>query len=106
MLQVEDGVDSVPQIVTAGSNFSNAGIPQVLTSNLNGQVYVIGNPTEVFAAQAGTRAIAPRSTIADGTTTVTTNIKKVCQHDEFLQQFLLGFFLVKTKFFGHYLLIT
>lgn len=77
MLQVEDGVDNVPQIVTAGTNFSNAGMPQVLTGNLNGQVYVIGNPTEVFAAQAGTRAIAPRSALVDGTTTVPTNIKKV-----------------------------
>jgi upstream stimulatory factor len=76
VLQVEDGVESVPQIVTAGNNFSNTNVQQVLTSNLNGQVYVIGNPNEVFAAQAGARAIAPRSSIIDSNSSVVTNIKR------------------------------
>lgn len=76
-MQVEDGVESVPQIVTAGNNFSNTNVQQVLTSNLNGQVYVIGNPNEVFAAQAGARAIAPRSSIIDSNSSVVTNIKRV-----------------------------
>ncbi|EFA02273.2 Upstream stimulatory factor 2-like Protein [Tribolium castaneum] len=76
VLQVEEGVESVPQIVTTGSNFSNTNVQQVLTSNLNGQVYVIGNPNDVFATQAGARAIAPRSSIIDNSTSVVTNIKR------------------------------
>ncbi|RZC43077.1 upstream stimulatory factor 2, partial [Asbolus verrucosus] len=76
VLQVEEGVESVPQIVTTGSNFTNTNVQQVLTSNLNGQVYVIGNPNEVFATQAGARAIAPRSSIIDNNTSVVTNIKR------------------------------
>lgn len=75
-MQVEDGVDNVPQIVTTGSNFSNTGVQQVLTSNLNG-VYVIGTPTEMFATQGGTRTIAPRSSIIDSTNSVNPNVKKV-----------------------------
>lgn len=75
-MQVEDGVDNVPQIVTTGSNFSNTGVQQVLTSNLNGQVYVIGTPAEMFASQGGTRAIAPRSSIIDSTNNVNPNVKK------------------------------
>lgn len=79
MLQVEDGVENIPQIVTTGTNFPNTGVQPVLTSNLNGQVYVI-NPTDVFATQAGTRAIAPRSTVVDGNTPVPSNLKKVLQN--------------------------
>ncbi|KAG5897921.1 hypothetical protein JTB14_014036 [Gonioctena quinquepunctata] len=79
VLQVdENGVEAVPQIVTTGSTgFANAsGVPQVLTSNLNGQLYVIGNANEVFAAPGGTRAIAPRSSIIETNNSVVTNIKK------------------------------
>lgn len=74
---MNDGVEAVPQIVTAGTNFSNAAVPQVITGNLNGQVYVIGNPSDVFAAQSGPRTIAPRSSINETTPNVNTNIKKV-----------------------------
>ncbi|KAJ8927463.1 hypothetical protein NQ314_020060 [Rhamnusium bicolor] len=77
VLQVDDGnVESVPQIVTGSGSYTSTGVPQVITSNLNGQLYVIGNPTEVFATQAGTRAIAPRSSIVETTNSVVTNIKK------------------------------
>lgn len=79
VLQVDDSsVEAVPQIVTTGSTgYTNAGVPQVLTSNLNGQLYVIGNPNEMFASQAGTRTIAPRSSIIETTNSVVNNIKKV-----------------------------
>lgn len=80
VLQVEDGVENIPQIVTTGTNFPNptaTTVQPVLTGNLNGQVYVI-NPSDVFATQAaGTRAIAPRSSVCgDGSTTVTPTLKK------------------------------
>ena len=77
VLQVEEGAEPVPQIVTTSNSFSNTNVQQVLTSNLNGQLYVIGNPNEVFATQAGARAIAPRSSIIDGSASVVTNIKRV-----------------------------
>lgn len=77
VLKVEDGIDHVPHIVTTNTNFTNSNVQQMLTSNLNAQLYVIGNPNDVFISQGGNRAIAPRSTIVDGTPTVTTNIKKV-----------------------------
>lgn len=38
VLQVEDGMESLPQIVSS-STFSNAGVPQVLTSQVNGIYY-------------------------------------------------------------------
>ncbi|KAJ8922587.1 hypothetical protein NQ315_007617 [Exocentrus adspersus] len=79
VLHVDDGnVEGVPQIVTTGSSgYTNAtSVPQVLTSNINGQLYVIGNPNEMFATQAGTRAIAPRSSIIETTNSVVSNIKK------------------------------
>lgn len=75
VLKVEDTND-VQQIVTTGGNFANSGVQQVLTGNLNGPLYVIGNPNEVFVSQPGTRAIAPRSSIIEAATSVTTNIKK------------------------------
>lgn len=99
VLQVEDGMETLPQIVSS-SGFSNPGIQQVLTSQLNGkflgakvwlwcrvtfgvyyvcvlgQLYVIGNPGEVFNNQTQ-RNIAPRANILENTTTVTANIKKV-----------------------------
>lgn len=74
VLQVEDGMETLPQIVSS-SGFSNPGIQQVLTSQLNGQLYVIGNPGEVFNNQTQ-RNIAPRANILENTTTVTANIKK------------------------------
>lgn len=77
VLQMEDGVESVPQIVTTGTNFPNSNVQQVLTSNINGQVFVIGSSNDVFAAQAGTRAIAPRSSVIDGSTSANPNIKRV-----------------------------
>jgi len=76
VLQVDDGSENVPQIVSTSTNFPNTGVQQVLTSNLNGQLYVIGNPNEVFNNQSGNRAIAPRASIIDTTTTVAANIKK------------------------------
>ncbi|KAJ8943642.1 hypothetical protein NQ318_005644 [Aromia moschata] len=77
VLQVDDSNVDVPQIVTTGSTgYGNATVPQVLTSNLNGQLYVIGNPNDVFATQTGARAIAPRSSIIETTNSVVTNIKK------------------------------
>ncbi|KAI4463179.1 hypothetical protein MML48_4g00019260 [Holotrichia oblita] len=75
VLKVEDGVDNVPQIVTTAANFANTGVQQVLTSNLNGQLYVI-SPNDVFVSQSGARAIAPRSTIIEGSPPVNSNIKK------------------------------
>lgn len=71
VLKVEDGND-VSQIVTTGTT-----VQPVLTTNLNGQLYVIGNPNDVLVTQSGTRAIAPRSSILEGTSTVPTSIKKV-----------------------------
>ncbi|XP_023012287.1 upstream transcription factor usf isoform X2 [Leptinotarsa decemlineata] len=79
VLQVDDnGVEAVPQIVTAGSTgYTNAAVPQVLTSNLNGQLFVIGNANEVFTSSpGGTRAIAPRSSLLETNNSVVTNIKK------------------------------
>lgn len=75
---MDDGVETCPQIVSTGTNFAtNTNVQQVITSNLNGQVYVIGNTNDVFASSpTGTRAIAPRSSIIDGTTTVVTSIKR------------------------------
>lgn len=68
VLQVdESGVEAVPQIVSTGSNFSNSSMPQVITSNLNGQLYVIGTPNDVFSGQSSARAIAPRSSIIENT---------------------------------------
>lgn len=67
----------VPHLITSGNNFSNTNVQQVLTGNLNGPLYVIGNPNEVFVTQPGTRAIAPRSAIIDTTATVATNTRKV-----------------------------
>lgn len=74
VLQVdESSAESVPQIVTtASTGYTNASVPQV---NINGQLYVIGSPNEVFTAQAGTRAIAPRSSIIEPNTTVVSNIR-------------------------------
>lgn len=77
VLQVDEGSENVPQIVSTATNFSNATVPQVLTSNLNGQLYVIGNPSEVFNNQGGNRAIAPRASLIETTSTVAANIKKV-----------------------------
>ncbi|XP_022901740.1 upstream stimulatory factor 2 isoform X1 [Onthophagus taurus] len=77
VLKVEDTVDNVSQIVTTGTNFTSPGsVQQVLTSNINGQLYVIGSSNDVFVSQTGTRAIAPRSTIVEGTPTVSTASKK------------------------------
>nr|CAI5828854.1 unnamed protein product [Callosobruchus analis] len=73
---------AVPQIVTTGTTgYSTAStVPQVLTSNINGQLYVIGNAAEVFGTQTGTRAIAPRSSIADSiidsNNSIVTSLKK------------------------------
>lgn len=78
VLQVEDGnAESMPQIVTtASTGYSNASVPQV---NINGQLYVIGNPNDVFTTQTGTRAIAPRSSIIESNSAVVSNIRtKVC----------------------------
>lgn len=74
VLQVDDGnAESVPQIVTtASTGYTNASVPQV---NINGQLYVIGSPNEVFAAQTGTRAIAPRSSIIESNSSVVSNIR-------------------------------
>lgn len=76
---MEEGADSMPQFVSAGPTLATANVPQILTGgNLSGgQVYVIGSPGEVFASQAGTRAIAPRSSPMEGTTTAPSYFKKV-----------------------------
>lgn len=76
VLQVDEAGDNVPQIVTAGANFHNAGVQQVLTSNLNGQLFVIGNPGEAFSTQSGSRSIAPRDHLIDSSASVASNIKK------------------------------
>lgn len=74
MLQVDDGnTEAVPQIVTTTSaGYTSASVPQV---NINGQLYVIGSPNEVFATQTGTRAIAPRSTVIDSNTSVVSSLR-------------------------------
>ncbi|XP_045480072.1 upstream stimulatory factor 1 isoform X2 [Harmonia axyridis] len=70
VLQVED---EGPQIVTTGTGYPN---PQpVLQSNLNGQLYVIGN-NDMFTSQSGTRAIAPRASIVETSNNCLLNIKK------------------------------
>ncbi|CAG9861459.1 unnamed protein product [Phyllotreta striolata] len=77
VLQVdESNVETGPQLVTtAPGNFNQ--VSQVIGSNLNGQLYVIGNANEMFTAQTGARAIAPRTAIVESSTnTVTTTIKK------------------------------
>lgn len=76
MLQVDDSsAETVPQIVTtASTGYTNASVPQV---NINGQLYVIGNPNEVFTTQGGTRAIAPRSSIIEQNTNVSNIRNKV-----------------------------
>ncbi|CAH2008914.1 unnamed protein product [Acanthoscelides obtectus] len=84
VVQVDDpNVEAaVPHIVTTGATgYSNASpVPQVLTSNINGQLYVIGNAAEVFGTQTGTRAIAPRSSITDSiiesNSSIVSSIKK------------------------------
>lgn len=80
VLHVEDNnVDTLPSIVTTGSPaYTNPTIPQVLTSNVNGQLYVIGTPNEVFANQTGARAIAPRSSLVESNNSVVTTIRRVC----------------------------
>lgn len=77
---MDEGTENAPQIVSTGSSFPNSGVQQVLTGNLNGQLYVIGNPGEVFNNQSGNRAIAPRATLIETTSTVAANIKKVLFH--------------------------
>lgn len=89
VLKVEDGND-VSQIVTTGANFANTVQP-VITTNLNGQLYVIGSPNDVLVTQSGNRAIAPRATVLEGTSTVPTSIKKVTYT-------FLGCVYIKAKF--------
>ncbi|KAF5282188.1 hypothetical protein FQR65_LT02885 [Abscondita terminalis] len=76
VLQVDEASENVPQIVTAGTNFQSAGVQQVLTSNLNGQLFVIGNASEAFNSQTGSRSIAPRASLIDTTSAALTNMKK------------------------------
>ncbi|KAF5302264.1 hypothetical protein FQA39_LY10303 [Lamprigera yunnana] len=76
VLQVDEGPENVPQLVATGSNFHNSGVQQVLTSNLNGQLFVIGNASEAFGTQGGNRAIAPRASLIDTTTAVSSSTKK------------------------------
>lgn len=76
VLQVEDSGDSGPQIVTAGSGYPMGNPQPVVTSNFNGQLYVIGN-NDMFTTQTGTRAIAPRSSIVETNNSGLINIKKV-----------------------------
>lgn len=76
VLQVDEAGDSVPQLVTTGGNFHSAGVQQVLTSNINGQLFVIGNTGEAFTAQSGGRSIAPRDHVIDSSASVSSNIKK------------------------------
>lgn len=76
VLKVEDGTD-VSQIVTTSANFANAAVQPVITTNLNGQLYVIGSPNDVLVTQSGNRAIAPRASVLEGTSTLPANIKKV-----------------------------
>ncbi|XP_050506382.1 upstream stimulatory factor [Diabrotica virgifera virgifera] len=65
VLQVDDSaVETTPHLVATTGAFNNP-VPQVIGSNVNGQLYLIGNANEMFATQSGTRAIAPRTTIVD-----------------------------------------
>lgn len=52
---------------------------QVLTSSLNGQIYVIGNPSDVFPAAQTSRSLVPRTTTLQIETprNCTTGLKKV-----------------------------
>lgn len=75
VLQVDEANADVSTSPT--SYVSPTTVPQVLTSNINGQLYVIGNPTGVFTTQTGTRAIAPRSSIIETNTTVVSSLRKV-----------------------------
>lgn len=76
VLQVDEGTENVPQIVTAGTNFQSAGVQQVLTSNLNGQLFVIGNASDPFNTQTANRTIAPRASLIDTTPSALSNLKK------------------------------
>ncbi|XP_018331257.1 upstream stimulatory factor 2 isoform X2 [Agrilus planipennis] len=76
VLQVDEGTENMSQIVSSSTNFTNPGVQQVLTSNLNGQLYVIGSPNDVFSNQSSTRAIAPRANIIDSGPAVAATMKK------------------------------
>ncbi|CAH1159678.1 unnamed protein product [Phaedon cochleariae] len=78
VVQVDDSsVQGVPQIVSAESPGYGNTSSAVLTSNLNGQLYVIGNANEMFTANGGCgRTIAPRSSVMDGGSGVVCNLKK------------------------------
>ncbi|XP_044730219.1 upstream stimulatory factor 1 [Chrysoperla carnea] len=60
VVQVDDTtIDPLSQIVTS-SNFSGSALPQVVTTPINGHLYVLGNSSEVFTTSSQ-RNIAPRS---------------------------------------------
>ncbi|XP_017783953.1 PREDICTED: upstream stimulatory factor 1 isoform X2 [Nicrophorus vespilloides] len=74
VLKVEEEVPTI-----SGLSYTNAGVQQVLAGN--GQLYVIGNPNEVFVSSqtsSAGRVIAPRSGIMDNVN----NVSKVKKMDE------------------------
>lgn len=77
VLKVEE--ETVPQL--AIPTFTSASVPQLVTSNINGQLYVISNASDVFVshqATTGTRPIVPRATMVESTPVVpVTSNKKV-----------------------------
>lgn len=81
VVQVDDGIDPLSQIVTA-SNFPTGSLSQVVTTPLNGHLYVLGNSPDVFTSAP--RNIAPRSFAHVNNTTVNTHIKKVTNSPIFL----------------------
>ncbi|RZF40662.1 hypothetical protein LSTR_LSTR012763 [Laodelphax striatellus] len=87
-VQGNDSMESVPQIVSTSSpTYSNASqqtnVQALLSSQLNGQFYVIGSPQEVFSP-TNQRSLSPRaSRIENGITRTTTrDDKRRATHNE------------------------
>lgn len=70
VLQVEDSTDT-PQYVSTSSLSATNTIPQVISgTNINGPIYVIGNPEAYTTPNQGARAIAPRPSVLDNSVVV------------------------------------
>ncbi|XP_065159329.1 upstream stimulatory factor 2 isoform X2 [Atheta coriaria] len=81
VLKVEE--ETVPQL--AIPTFTSASVPQLVTSNINGQLYVISNASDVFVshqATTGTRPIVPRATMVESTPVVPVTSNKKVKRDE------------------------
>ncbi|XP_022194762.1 upstream stimulatory factor 1 isoform X2 [Nilaparvata lugens] len=88
-VQGNDSMESVPQIVSTSSpTYSNASqqtnVQALLSSQLNGQFYVIGSPQDVFSP-TNQRSLSPRATRNENGITRTTSTrddKRRATHNE------------------------